>query len=113
MRQAGVIAAAGIVALQTMVTRLVEDHDNARRLASGLSSIPGITIPHEVQTNIINFETSLKISGSDFIQLMNAQGVKVGYRGVNKCRVVTHRMVTTDDIDGALNRIDIALKGFH
>jgi len=113
MRQAGVIAAAGIVALQTMVARLAEDHDNARRLASGLSGIPGITILHEVQTNIVNFETSLKISGSDFIQMMNSRDVKISYRSVNKCRVVTHRMVTTDDIDDALNRIDIALKGLH
>ena len=110
MRQAGVIAAAGIVALQTMVTRLVEDHDNARRLARGLSNIPGITIPHEVQTNIVNFETTWKLSGPEFTQLISAQDVKVGYRGGNKCRAVTNRMVTTDDIDEALNRIDIALR---
>ena len=110
MRQAGVIAAAGIVALQTMVARLTEDHDNARRLAKGLSNIPGVIVPHEIQTNIVNFEISLKVSGSEFIQLMNARGVKVGYRGGNKCRAVTNRMVTTDDIDEALNRIDLGLR---
>jgi threonine aldolase len=113
MRQAGIIAAAGIVALQTMIARLAEDHDNARRLTKGLSNVPGIAVTHEVQTNIVNFETSLKISGSDFLQLLNAQGVKIGYRGGNKCRAVTNRMVTADDIDKALDRIDISLKGLH
>jgi threonine aldolase len=113
MRQAGIIAAAGIVALQTMIARLAEDHDNARRLTKGLSNVPGIAVTHEVQTNIVNFETSLKISGSDFLQLLNAQGVKIGYRGGNKCRAVTNRMVTADDIDEALDRIDISLRGLH
>lgn len=113
MRQAGVIAAAGIVALQTMVARLAEDHDNARRLVKGLSSIPGIIVPLEVQTNIVNFETSLKVSGSEFIQLTNARDVKVGYRGDNKCRAVTNRMVTTDDIDEALNRVELSLSELH
>lgn len=113
MRQAGVIAAAGIVALQTMVGRLAEDHDNARHLAKGLSNIPGIIVPHEVQTNIVNFETSLKVSGSEFIQMMNTRGVKVGYRGDNKYRAVTSRMVISDDIDEALNRIDLGLRELH
>ncbi|UCB42690.1 MAG: low-specificity L-threonine aldolase [Dehalococcoidales bacterium] len=113
MRQAGVIAAAGIVALQTMVGRLAEDHDNARHLAKGLSNIPGIIVPHEVQTNIVNFETSLKVSGSEFIQMMNTRGVKVGYRGDNKYRAVTSRMVISDDIDEALYRIDLGLREVH
>jgi threonine aldolase len=113
MRQAGIIAAAGIVALQTMIARLAEDHDNARRLAKGLSNIPGIAVPREVQTNIVIFETSLKVSGPDFIQLLNARGVKVNYLGGNKYRAVTHRMITADDIDEALSRIDIALKEPH
>ncbi len=113
MRQAGIIAAAGIVALQTMVTRLVEDHDNARRLAKGLSNITSIVVPHEVQTNIVNFETPLEVSGPDFIQLLNTRGVKIGYRGYNKYRAVTNRMVAADDIDEALNRIDISLKELY
>lgn len=113
MRQAGVIAAAGIVALQTMVARLAEDHDNARRLARGLSNIPGIIVPHEVQTNIVNFELSLKVSSSEFIQMLNTRGVKVGYRGDNKCRAVTNRMVNGEDIDEALNHIDLGLRELH
>ena len=57
MRQVGIIAAAGIVALDTMIERLAEDHENARRLALGLSNIPGISIqPDLVQTNLVFFE---------------------------------------------------------
>ena len=57
MRQAGVIAAAGIVALTEMVDRLAEDHLHARRLAEGIAELPGISIdPAKVQTNIVIFE---------------------------------------------------------
>ena len=110
MRQAGIIAAAGIVALETMVARLSEDHDNARRLANGLKAIPGISIPHEVQTNIVMFETPLTVSPPDFLQQMNTRGIKFSHRGGNRYRVVTHRMITSNDIDEALNRIELGLK---
>jgi threonine aldolase len=110
MRQAGIIAAAGIVALETMVTRLAEDHGNAHRLAKGLTDIPGISIPHEVQTNIVMFETPLAISAPDFMQQMNTRGVKLHHRGGNRYRAVTHRMISSDDIDEALSRIELGLK---
>jgi threonine aldolase len=110
MRQAGIIAAAGIVALETMVIRLAEDHDNARRLARGLTAIPGILVPHDIQTNIVLFETSTAISAPDFLQRMNNQGVKLSHRGDNRYRAVTHRMVTSSDIDEALNRTELCLK---
>ena len=110
MRQAGIIAAAGIVALETMVTRLAEDHDNARRLAKGLSAIPGISIPHEVQTNIVMFETPITVSPPDFLQQMNNRGVKFSHRGGNRYRAVTHRMIGSDDINEALNCIELVLK---
>jgi threonine aldolase len=111
MRQAGIIAAAGIVALKTMINRLKEDHDNARHLAQGLARIPDITIPHpEIQTNIVMFESSPNVSGSDFIERLNDYGVKVGYHGGQKFRAVTHRMVNTADIDEALTRIETCVK---
>jgi threonine aldolase len=110
MRQAGIVAAAGIVALETMVTRLVEDHDNARHLANGMSAIPGISIPHEVQTNIVMFETPPTITAADFLQQMNERGVKFNHRGGNRYRAVTHRMISSNDIDEALNRIEAGLK---
>jgi threonine aldolase len=111
MRQAGIIAAAGIVALKTMVTRLAEDHDNARLLAHGLTAIPGISVPHEVQTNIVFFEIPPIVSAPDFLQQMSTRGVKFQHRGGNRYRAVTHRMINSTDIDAALNHIELGLKG--
>ncbi len=111
MRQAGVIAAAGIVALQKMVSRLAEDHVTARRLAYGLAQVPGITIhPERVQTNIIFFELPAIIPGPEFIQQMDTRGVKVSYRGGQRIRAVTHRMVSTVDIDETLERIGLLMR---
>ena len=111
MRQAGVIAAAGIVALEKMVSRLVEDHANALRLAHGLARIPDITInPEKVQTSIVLFESPSIISGTELAQRMDAQGVKLLPRGGQKIRAVTHRMVGATDIDEALNRFELVMK---
>ena len=110
MRQAGVIAAAGIVALQKMVSRLAEDHTTAKRLAHGLARIPGITVhPERVQTNIVMFEPPTTLTAPEFIQRMAARGVKFTYPGGRRVRAVTHRMVGTGDIDEALNRIELVL----
>lgn len=110
MRQAGVIAAAGIVALQKMVSRLAEDHTTAKRLADGLARIPGITVhPERVQTNIVMFESPTALTAPEFIQRMAARGVKFTYPGGRRVRAVTHRMVGTGDIDEALNRIELVL----
>jgi len=112
MRQAGVIAAAGIIALQKMVNRLAEDHATARHLAYGLARIPGIGIqPEKIQTNIVFFEAPPSIPGPDFKQQMNTRGVKCGSYGGQKIRGVTHRMVSTADIDEALKRIDLFVRG--
>ena len=111
MRQVGVIAAAGIVAVQKMVDRLAEDHTNARKLAEGLAGIPGISLrPDKVPTNIVNFESPAAISGPEFIQRMHAQGVKVTNRGGRKVRAVTNRMVSATDIDEVLARIGRLVK---
>jgi len=105
MRQAGVIAAAGIVALEKMVERLAEDHANARRFAQGLDNIPGFTVNLErVQTNIVNFESPPTVS--DFVVKAGARGVKFLSRGGRKVRAVTHRMVSAEDIDEALGRLE-------
>jgi len=109
MRQAGHIAAAGIVALQTMINRLAEDHATAKQLAIGLANIPGMDIrPEMVETNIIHFKPPPKISCSDYVMKMDAQGIRMG--GAVRIRAVTHRMVTAADIDDALNRMELALK---
>jgi threonine aldolase len=107
MRQAGVIAAAGIVALETMVDRLTEDHSNARRLADGLASIEGITLARgDTPTNIILFRLSPELSASEFLEGLDRAGVKVGFRDGGPFRAVTHCMVSALDIDEALSRIE-------
>ena len=107
MRQAGIIAAAGIVALETMVERLVEDHANARRLAQGLADIKGITLAQEnVPTNIVMFELWPELSGGEFMEGLENAGVKVGLRNGRPFRAVTHCMVSSSDIDEVLTRIE-------
>jgi len=109
MRQAGIIAAAGIVAIQKMVNRLAEDHANARRLAEGLAQIPGFTVhPEKVQTNIVNFD--FPATTPEFKQQAEARGVKFLYRGERSVRAVTHRMVSAADIDEALERLEKLVK---
>lgn len=106
MRQAGIIAAAGIEALQNMTGRLKEDHDNARRLAAGLSSIEGMKVDVDgVETNIVMFEPPSAFTAPQFIELMAASGVRFTHPGGHRVRAVTHRMVSRDDIDEALRRI--------
>ena len=107
MRQAGVIAAAGIVALETMVDRLAEDHANARRLAQGLAGIEGITLAQDdIPTNIVMFHLSPELSVVEFVEGLERAGVKIGLRDGRPFRAVTHRMVSSTDIDEALTRIE-------
>jgi threonine aldolase len=112
MRQAGIIAAAGIVALETMIDRLAEDHAHAQRLARGLAQIPGVIVqPEKVKTNILFFELSEYLSIPEIINAVAAKGVKLGYRGIGRrVRVVTHWMITASDIDCALESIQQAIE---
>jgi threonine aldolase len=114
MRQAGVIAAAGIVALETMIDRMAEDHSNARRLAHGLAGIKGIKLAQEdIPTNIVMFDLSPELSVSEFLERLEKAGVKVGLRDGRPFRAVTHRMVSTSDIDEALTRIEAVCRQLH
>jgi threonine aldolase len=114
MRQAGIIAAAGTVALETMVARLAEDHSNARHLAEGLSGFKGITLAQdEIPTNIVMFDLSPKLSNSEFFEGLEKAGVKVGYRDGGPFRAVTHCMVSSSDIDEALTRIETVCRRLH
>jgi threonine aldolase len=105
MRQAGVIAAAAIVGLQTMRDRLVEDHVNARRLADGLAAIEGIAIdPGRVETNIVAFDLAAGIPGTAVRDACVAEGLLFGAYGGNwqKLRMVTHFGLDAADVDAAL-----------
>jgi threonine aldolase len=114
MRQAGVLAAAGIVALETMVYRLAEDHANAKQLAQGLSGIEGISLAQgDVPTNIVMFDLLPEISVKEFTDGLGKAGVKVGSRGANRFRAVTHRMVSASDIREAISRIEIVCRSLN
>ena len=102
MRQAGTIAAAGIIALEKMVDRLSEDHINAKKLAVGLSKIPNIGIDiDQVQTNIIFFEIK-EVSDLKLASLLENKGVKI-YPRKPKWRIVTHSGITSTDVDIVLD----------
>jgi len=105
MRQAGVLAAAGIVALTEMVDRLIEDHANAKKLAEGLANIKGLSInPDRVRTNIVYFEVTNKGTTSQMMtEKLESRGVRVLPTGPTRLRAVTHYHITPDDIDYALH----------
>ncbi len=104
MRQVGVLAAAGIVALEEMVERLPEDHANARRLAEGLAELPGISVDLEtVQTNILfaSFDGG-GLSGTEFVERMADRGVLCIAFDDGRVRLVTHPDVDREGIERAL-----------
>lgn len=114
MRQAGVIAAAGIVALETMVDRLAEDHANARRLGQGLAGIEGIRLAlDDIPTNIVMFSLRPEWSVVEFTEGLDRAGVKIGFRDGGPFRAVTNRMVSPSDIDEAVTRIEAVCGGLH
>lgn len=104
MRQVGIVAAAGIVALEEMVGRLAEDHVHARRLAEGLAQVPGIAVdPQEVQTNIVFFRViDERFTWQTFLAAAAKLGVRVGELGHGRLRAVTHYGVRAADIDAAV-----------
>jgi threonine aldolase len=104
MRQAGVLAAAGIVALETMVDRLAEDHAHARRLAEGLAGLRGISLDlATVETNIVRFQVSSAERATELVNGCLARKIKVHHAGPAAIRCVTHKDVDADDIDRALD----------
>ena len=110
MRQAGVIAAAGVVALNEMVDRLADDHRNAKILAEGLANIRGISLdPKAFPTNIVIFELTANVSQQDFLQRCVAEGVNFNNIGGKQFRVVTHHGVEESHIHQALAAIKRAL----
>lgn len=104
MRQAGVIAAAGIVALTRIVDRLWEDHSNAQVLATGLREIDERLLNYEVQTNIISIDLEpIGIDGDSFFNQVSARGIKIKRIGQASFRMVCHYGISTEDIDEVLS----------
>jgi threonine aldolase len=113
MRQAGIIAAAGIYALEHHVERLSVDHENAQRLAQGLANLRGVDIdPKRVETNLVFFHLKPESgwTAPDFAQAVREEGVEIGAFGPTFMRAVTHLDVSREDIDQALAIFERVLK---
>jgi threonine aldolase len=114
MRQAGVLAAAGIVALEKMIDRLAEDHATARRLAEGLADMPGIAIDLDrVQTNIVYFNLTpdVTVPTDALVQRMLEHNIKILDGGpARRFRFVTHAWIDRSDVDRTLLTFNAALK---
>ncbi len=107
MRQAGIIAAAGVVALEQMVDRLAEDHANAKRLAEGIAAIEGLAVDvATVQTDIVYFDvaaeriTAVRLAGE-----LDKRGARILRVGPTRLRAVTHYGISAEDIDSVLEAL--------
>jgi len=102
MRQTGVLAAAGLVALESMVDRLAEDHANARTLAEGLAELPGVTCDlARVQTNLVYFDLE-RIGAPAFTEECAKRGLLADWSGPKRMRFVTHYGIDSEDVQSAL-----------
>ena len=112
MRQAGVLAAAGIVALEKGIDRLAEDHANARRLGEGIEQrVPGAVNLEKIQTNMVYVDTAtFGLTGEEFADRMAVHCVKfLPLDGIHQVRMVAHRMISAEDIDYVLETFDQVL----
>jgi threonine aldolase len=111
MRQAGVIAAAGLVALNEMVDRLAQDHANAARLAAGLADLPGLFVLPPA-TNIVIFDiVDSRFDRRGLIRAAREAGVAIGEIGTSWIRAVTHFGIGPEDVDKAVEIIGRVLRG--
>lgn len=105
LRQAGIVAAGALYALDHHRQRLVDDHANARRLAAGLAAVPGIVIdPAAIATNIVRFRVET-MAAAAFVERCHAAGVFMLPSGADGVRALTHLDVSGDDVERALDRI--------
>jgi threonine aldolase len=104
MRQVGVLAAAGLVALEEGPKQLPADHKNAQILARGLARIPGVGIdPSKVQTNIVLFDVSKAVvSPAALVERLGSRGLLGGAIDRSRVRLVTHRDVSREDCERAV-----------
>ena len=112
MRQAGIIAAAGLVSLDKMIPQLINDHENAKRLADGISTISGLYVNTEkIHTNIVYFSVDeTKMKGSEFVEKMGQHKVKLFEVSPNRFRLVTHSNISSEDVNRTLQLFDTILQ---
>ena len=110
MRQAGHLAAAGLVALQELVNRLQEDHENAKILARGIATLEGIELDEtRVKTNIIFFNLT-GMDGEKFIDQLDKKQIKLLMTGVETFRAVLHREVSKKQVQIVIETIRAILE---
>ena len=112
MRQAGILAAAGIIALEQMVHRLGEDHKRAKKLAEGLNNVPGIILDDNTATpNMVFFSISdqATFSTQHFLDTLKRFGVLIGDVGYRRFRMVTHYWISDEGVSQAVEAIRNAL----
>ena len=104
MRQAGILAAAGLYALDHHLERLKEDHEKAKRLALGLAELEGLALdPQQVETNIVIFEvTRSGMTAQQVAEIMKKNGLLIHAFGKNRIRLVTHLDISPADTEKAL-----------
>lgn len=111
LRQAGMIAAPGLIALTSMRDRLIEDHEHAKRFAVGIQNIDGLRVINQVETNMVVVDVSGKnMNAEQFVGQLWGEGVLAGTTGKNLVRFVTHYDVNSEQIDQALHKISKSLK---
>ena len=106
MRQAGILAAAGIVALESMVDRLIEDHDRARRLAEGLQALPAISVEQDPPpTNMfyMNLDPGVGVTTHELIEKLERDGIKLTARYEYRMRLVVHYWIDDAAVDRAID----------
>jgi threonine aldolase len=107
MRQAGIIAAPGIIALEKMIDRLKIDHENAKLLAEKLTKISRVQIDlKNVQTNMVTFDLDPSIDCDAFLQKLRESGILALAQAKNRVRIVTHRGIEREHIETAAAAID-------
>ena len=113
MRQAGILAAAGLVALQTGVARLADDHRRARRLAEGLARVPGLNIDlASVQSNIVRFDVGgMGLTSGDLADGLARHGVRISGGAGTGVRMVAHRHLVDESVDLALEALQSVAAG--
>lgn len=113
MRQAGLLAACGIVALETMIERLAEDHARAKKLGQGLASIPGLSLDNpQIDSNILFLTIRARgLDGPKLQAALEAQGVRAIALGPERMRFVVHRQIEDEHVQRAIAATAKAMKG--
>jgi len=113
MRQAGILAAAGIIALEQMTGRLVQDHARARKLADGLRQIPALALEQDTPaTNMVFFSLAAGVNCTtdEFIERLKKRGVLIGATGERAFRLVTHFWIDDAGVDEAVDAFKGAVR---